>query len=316
MADKKLLVVLGATGKQGGSVINSILGDEKAAAQFSIRAITRDPSKQSAQALAKRGVECVKADLNSKESLIEAFKGAYAVYAVTNFWETGSAETEIRQGKNIADAAKEDNVQHLIWSSLINVTKVSGGKLTGVSHFDSKAAVEEYIRSIDVPATFFLPGFYMSNIPAGTLNNVSGVYNFSNPVPNNTPIPLFDSYRDTGKFVKAILLNREKVLGKQIYGATDYYTPDRIIAEFQAVKTQDGQGGAAIHIPDEDFKGILAIGNMSEKAREEMLQNMQLLYMFGYYGGASLKESLDLLDEAPTTWKKFVEQEPAWAHLK
>ncbi|EFE32332.1 NmrA family transcriptional regulator, putative [Trichophyton benhamiae CBS 112371] len=294
MADKKLLVVLGATGKQGGSVINSILGDEKAAAQFSIRAITRDPSKQSAQALAKRGVECVKADLNSKESLIEAFKGAYAVYAVTNFWETGSAETEIRQGKNIADAAK----------------------LTGVSHFDSKAAVEEYIRSIDVPATFFLPGFYMSNIPAGTLNNVSGVYNFSNPVPNNTPIPLFDSYRDTGKFVKAILLNREKVLGKQIYGATDYYTPDRIIAEFQAVKTQDGQGGAAIHIPDEDFKGILAIGNMSEKAREEMLQNMQLLYMFGYYGGASLKESLDLLDEAPTTWKKFVEQEPAWAHLK
>lgn len=60
MADKKLLVVLGATGKQGGSVINSVLGDEKAAAQFSIRAITRDPSKPSAQALAKRGVECVK----------------------------------------------------------------------------------------------------------------------------------------------------------------------------------------------------------------------------------------------------------------
>lgn len=60
MADKKLLVVLGATGKQGGSVINSILGDEKAAAQFSIRAITRDPSKPAAQALAKRGVECIK----------------------------------------------------------------------------------------------------------------------------------------------------------------------------------------------------------------------------------------------------------------
>ncbi|EFR01094.1 hscarg protein [Nannizzia gypsea CBS 118893] len=316
MADKKLLVVLGATGKQGGSVINSILGDEKAASQFAIRGITRDPSKPSAQALTKRGVECVKADLNSKDSLTEAFKGAYAVFAVTNFWETGSAETEIQQGKNIADAAKENSVQHLIWSSLINVTKVSGGKLAGVSHFDSKAAVEEYICSIKVPATFFLPGFYMSNISAGALNNASGIYNLSNPVPNDTPIPLFDSSRDTGKFVKAILLNREKVLGKQVYGATDYYTPDRIIAEFQAVKSQDGQGGAAIRIPDEDFKGILAIGNMSEKAREEMLQNMQLLYMFGYYGGASLKESLDLLDEPPTTWKEFVEQEPAWAHLK
>lgn len=60
MADKKLLVVFGATGKQGGSVINSVLGDEKAASQFSIRGITRDPSKPSAQALAKKGVECVK----------------------------------------------------------------------------------------------------------------------------------------------------------------------------------------------------------------------------------------------------------------
>ena len=56
---KKILVVFGATGKQGGSVINSILDDPKSSAQFSIRAITRDPSKPSAQALTKRGVECV-----------------------------------------------------------------------------------------------------------------------------------------------------------------------------------------------------------------------------------------------------------------
>ncbi|KAF3479620.1 NmrA family transcriptional regulator [Arthroderma uncinatum] len=316
MADKKLLVVFGATGKQGGSVINSVLGDEKAASQFSIRGITRDPSKPSAQALAKRGVECVKADLNSKESVTEALKGAYAVFAVTNFWETGKAETEIQQGKNIADAAKANNVQHLIWSSLLNVTKVSGGKLTGVSHFDSKAAVEEYIRKIGVPATFFLPGFYMSNIPGQALNNMGGVYNLSNPVPNNAPFPLFDADRDTGKFVKAILLNREKVLGKQIYGATDYYTPDQIIADFQAAKPQDGKGGAAIQIPDQTFKGFLGMNGMSEEAQEEMLQNMQLLYLYGYYGGASLEESLTLLDEKPTTWKSFVEQEPIWANIK
>ncbi|KAM5441677.1 hypothetical protein MferCBS31731_003358 [Microsporum ferrugineum] len=311
MTNKKLLVVFGATGKQGGSVINSILSDEKAASQFSVRGITRDPSKASAQVLAKRGVECVKADLNSKDSVTEALKGAYAVYAVTNFWETGSAETEIQQGKNIADAAKANDVQHLVWSSLINVTQVSGGKLKGVSHFDSKATVEEYIRKIGVPATFFLPGYYMSNIPGGSLNNADGVYNFKNPIPNDAPIPLFDTGRDTGKFVKAILLNREKVLGKQIYGATDYYTPDRIVAEFQAVKPQDGKGGAAIQISDKDFKDALP-----EKVREEMLQNMQLLYMYGYYGGASLKESLALLDEPPTTWKEFIEQELAWANLK
>ena len=59
MAEKKIFVVFGATGVQGGSVINSVLGDPKAAQEFKIRGITRDPSKPNAQALTKRGVECV-----------------------------------------------------------------------------------------------------------------------------------------------------------------------------------------------------------------------------------------------------------------
>lgn len=45
------------------------------------------------------------------------------MFAVTNFWETFSVETEIAQGKNIADVSKEEGVQHLVWSSLLNITK-------------------------------------------------------------------------------------------------------------------------------------------------------------------------------------------------
>lgn len=56
---KKVLVVFGATGKQGGSVVRSVLSDPKSASIFSVRAITRDPSKPSAQALTKLGAECV-----------------------------------------------------------------------------------------------------------------------------------------------------------------------------------------------------------------------------------------------------------------
>ena len=59
MASKKLLVVFGATGNQGGSVIKSVLSDPKAAQEFKIRGITRDPSRPNAQALAAQGVECV-----------------------------------------------------------------------------------------------------------------------------------------------------------------------------------------------------------------------------------------------------------------
>jgi uncharacterized protein YbjT (DUF2867 family) len=60
MSSKKILVVFGATGNQGGSVINSVLSDPISAEQFQIIGITRDPSKPSAVALAEKGVKLVK----------------------------------------------------------------------------------------------------------------------------------------------------------------------------------------------------------------------------------------------------------------
>jgi uncharacterized protein YbjT (DUF2867 family) len=106
MFDKKTLVVFGATGIQGGSVIKSILGDPQAAARFSLRAVTRDISKPAAQNLISQGVEVVSGDLNDKTSILSALKCAYAVYLVTDFWATMSKETEITQGKNVADACE------------------------------------------------------------------------------------------------------------------------------------------------------------------------------------------------------------------
>ncbi len=105
MSPKKILVVFGATGNQGGSVIKSVLADPKTASEFKIRAITRDPSKPSAKALEAQGVECVAADINSKEQIKSAFEGAYAVFAVTNYWDKMDAELEKTQGKNVADMA-------------------------------------------------------------------------------------------------------------------------------------------------------------------------------------------------------------------
>jgi uncharacterized protein YbjT (DUF2867 family) len=84
MSTKKILVVLGVTGNQGGSVVEAILSNPVASAQFQLRGVTRDPSKPTSLALAKKGVELVKADLADKESLKAALKGAYAVFAVTN----------------------------------------------------------------------------------------------------------------------------------------------------------------------------------------------------------------------------------------
>ncbi|KAI9724592.1 MAG: hypothetical protein M1828_003615 [Chrysothrix sp. TS-e1954] len=167
---QKLLVVIGATGVQGRSVINAILADSTTKAEYKIRGITRDASSSKAKALTELGVECVassarQADSNDKASLAKAFQGAHSVFGVTNFWETADPKVEERQGHNIADAAKEAGVRHLVWSSLYNVSEESKGKLTVVEHFDVKAQIEAYIRQTGVPCSFVMMGFYMVSHP-------------------------------------------------------------------------------------------------------------------------------------------------------
>ncbi|KAL1714152.1 hypothetical protein EV715DRAFT_210161 [Schizophyllum commune] len=311
---KRILTILGATGKQGGSVVNSILGDAAASSKFSVRAVTRDVTKDSARALAAKGAEVVSADLNDKNSLREAFRGAHGVFGVTNFWDTLSGDKEVAQGKNIADACKEENVQHLVWSSLLNVNKLTNGVLSQVHHFDSKAAVEEYIRELGIPASFFLPGFYMSNIPGQNLRaGQNGKWQFAMPMPEDAPIPLFAAERDTGKFVKAMFLKREEVLGKRVYGATGYTTPLEILDAFKKIYPAAGKDVAFQRLPNEAFKGILASMGLPEPIQEEMLQNMQLVYEFGYYGGEKLDWSKSLVDEPLTTWEEYIQGHPAFA---
>src|SRR5512138_463190 len=104
MVERKLIAVVGSTGAQGGGLARAILGDPNGG--FACRAITRDPGKEAAKALARAGAEVVKADIDDVESVKRAFTGAYGAFCVTNFWEHFSAEKEKAQAKNLADAAR------------------------------------------------------------------------------------------------------------------------------------------------------------------------------------------------------------------
>jgi uncharacterized protein YbjT (DUF2867 family) len=263
------------------------------------------------------GAEIVAANLDDAATLNTALKDAYAVFAVTNYWETASAEVEMKQGKAIADAAKEVGVQHFIWSSLLDINELSKGVLPKVCHFDSKANVEAYIRKIGLPASFFLPGVYMSNFPGGMFRQIppNNAWTLAFPVPTTSPVPLLDAIDDTGKFVKAILLNREKTLEKRILGATDYYTLDEMVKEFKDVFPEAGKDAKAVELPHQVFKDNLGIAGFPEEAREDLLQNMRLLNEFGYYGGADLKESHEILADKLTTWKEYLKKAKPFAEL-
>jgi uncharacterized protein YbjT (DUF2867 family) len=169
MADKKIIAVTGATGAQGGGLARAILADPNGG--FALRAITRDPNKDKAKALAAAGAEVVAGDLDDVESLKKAFAGAHGVYAVTNFWEHFSAEKEKAQAKNIAEAAKAAGVKHVIWSTLEDTRSFMQAddkrmpmlqEKYRVPHFDAKAEANQFFSG--VPATMLVTSFYWDNL--------------------------------------------------------------------------------------------------------------------------------------------------------
>lgn len=109
------------------------------------------------------------------------------------------------------------------------------------------------------------------------------------PAPDHTPIPLFDAADDTGKFVKAILTHRDKVLGKRVLAATDYYTCKEIVDTFREVKKEDGKGVHFVQVSEQDYKD--SMGGMPDRGKNELYENMMFMTDFGYYGKASLDES-------------------------
>lgn len=190
---KPTLVVLGATGTQGGSVISHFLSQSPC--PYALRAVTRDPGSHGAISLAAQGVQVVPGDFDDPSSLDAAFSGASAIFSVTDFWQAfaspsrreeaaasglsigiSARDYETQQNKNIIDAAaKVPTLERFIFSGLPNSTRVSGGKYPNVYHFASKGAAEDYGRAtypkLWEKTSVLYAGFYLENqlAPAGAL---------------------------------------------------------------------------------------------------------------------------------------------------
>ncbi len=156
MQQKRTILVTGATGAQGGSVARKLLADGK----FDVRIFTRNSESPNAIALRKAGAHVATGDFTNVDSLRRAMENVYGVFAVTDFEE--HSEKEIFHGKNLADAAKYADVEHFIYSSSPNYHKLSKGEHS-VPQCDIKARLQEYTKSIKVPASFIHVSFYYEN---------------------------------------------------------------------------------------------------------------------------------------------------------
>jgi uncharacterized protein YbjT (DUF2867 family) len=148
----KTVLVTGATGHQGGAAVRHLR--EKG---FSVRAMTRDPSQPNARGLVGRGTEVVRGDLNDPASVARAMEGVDGVYSVQGHSQ-GGVDGEVRQGINVADAARRARISHFVYSSV-----AAADRNTGIPFFESKHRIEEYLRNTGLHHTIFRPVFFMEN---------------------------------------------------------------------------------------------------------------------------------------------------------
>lgn len=274
----KLLVVFGATGNQGGSVVQTVLSDPTLSNEYKIRAVTRDVTAPKAQALKSQNVEVVTANADNPVSLLPALAGAHTVFSLTTtIYDEKLEQRELSQGKAVADAAVVAGAQYVIFSTLTHIGRVSGGKYTHGGHFDSKAEVEEYIRTLPIRSAFFAPGSFMQNFssimkphPAG-----DGTYVLANVLAPDSAIPVID-IEETGKYVGAILAKPDELEGKVVAGATGLSTMQEIV---DVMSKCSGKTVVYKELPEEVFRGFLP-----PNVVEYMVHMLLYIRDFGYYG--------------------------------
>ena len=274
---ERLVLVAGATGKQGGAVARSLLDRG-----FRVRGLTRNPQKPEAQALAEQGAEVVQGDMEDRSDMDRVLEGAYGVFSVQNFWETGY-NGEVQQGKTVADAAKAAGVEHFVYSSV-----GSAHRQTGIPHFESKWEVEEHVRQLGLPYTILRPVFFMQNwewtremILGGTL---------AQPLDPDKPFQQV-AVEDVGAFATIAFERPDEWIGLEVDLAGDEQTMPEIAETFGRVA---GKEIGYYQVPWDQFE---------EQMGEEYARQYRWFNDFGYEADiAALRQEYPEL----TTFERYL----------
>jgi uncharacterized protein YbjT (DUF2867 family) len=212
----KTIFVTGATGHLGRAVTRHLLH-----AGWSVRALTRNPTSGKAHALSTLGAEVVPGDMGNPASLRPLIDGAYGVYSVQNPMISG-IEAEIRQGKNVADVAKEAGVHHLVYGSA-----GIGTPGTGVGSWESKLEVEAHMRSLNLPVTVLRPMALMELMtdrvyvpPVSTWHLMPKLMGADRPVG-------WVAADDVGAIAAHAFANPERYIGQDLHLSSDIQTIDQ-----------------------------------------------------------------------------------------
>ncbi|MBI2566477.1 MAG: NmrA/HSCARG family protein [Candidatus Schekmanbacteria bacterium] len=278
MVDRRIIAVTGATGAQGGGLVRALLSDP--AQQFAVRAITRNVKSDQAMQLRESGAEVVAGDLDNLASLKDAFAGAYGAYCVTFFWEHFSPAKELAQIQNMAHAAREARMRHVIWSTLEDTRRwvpLRDNRMPTlmerykVPHFDAKGEGDAIFAEVDVPTTCLWTSFYWDNLihfGMGPKIGQSGKLEFVLPMADKK-LPGIAS-EDIGRCALGVFRSPDEYLGRTVGIAGEHLTGEQMAAELSVAL---GREVVYTYVPPEVYRGLgfpgaADLGNMFQFKRD------------------------------------------------
>ncbi|KAK7923598.1 hypothetical protein PG985_007669 [Apiospora marii] len=299
----KLITVLGVTGTQGGSVAKQFLTQ----AGWRVRGLTRDPNSTKVKAWVEKGVEIVNGDLDDIESLKDAFQGAHAIFAVTEWaanyarvskdkmlqgrsLEEYAGDLETSQGINVIRAASDPSIlatlKRFVFSTLAVVRDISGGNYKQSYEFDSKAAAERHMREelpeIRARLSTVTMGIFQETwraIPAFRPHKqLDGTFEYVRlavPGGSHDANPEVVATRDTGAFVEALVLHQPA--GTDVLGASEIVTK----TDYAAIwgRTQ-GVKATVRDVSEEEYVKFIPEG-----FEATIMDDFKFFAEFGYTGG-------------------------------
>jgi hypothetical protein len=211
------------TTHKGSSVARVFLNEPG----WTVRGITRDPSKPAAKTWASQGVEVVAGELDDTNSLKDAFKGADVIFGFTDFWqhlanpenhklaaEQGRTpnevayDREVAQGRAIVDAAAANvaTLDRFVLSTCSESRKWSNGEIKWCLHFDAKAEAVNYLKAtypeLWAKTSLLQMAYYVTNWRAfsGTpKKQADGSFVVSLPMSGDRKMPIVDPASDAGQ---------------------------------------------------------------------------------------------------------------------
>ncbi|WP_300752821.1 NmrA/HSCARG family protein [Janthinobacterium sp.] len=302
---KPLITVVGATSKQGRSVVRSLLASQR----YRVRALTRRTDSPAAQELAQQGAELIAVPLvlGQQQDFVQAFTGSHGVFLMTPPITPAAdhAETpETPLGKQLADAAVAAGVRHIVFTSLENVEKITEGK-KWVPHFSDKAKVEDYIRTLPVTSSFIQMAFFYTNLLEYYQPRQQGdTLVFPIYLPEDFRAPFVDPLTATGPAVLEMFDHPETYAGRTLPVIGEILSPREMVETFTRVTGKKAVYSSAYTREQllAHFPAFAGMGGFVDEATGMVEYAVE----YGYFGkGRDLSWSREINPQS-LTWEQFL----------